>query len=210
VLLALDTSTAYVSVAVHDPDEGVLLASYDEVGPMQHGELLAPTITRCLQEAGLVRQDLTAVAVGVGPGPYTGLRVGVVTARTLGLALDIPVYGVCSLDVVAAATEEDGRFTVTADARRKELFWATYDENGRLHAPAVDRPAELAAVGPVVGAGPLLYPDRFPVAGRGPAYPRASDLARVVAAEAAELVDPEPIYLRRPDAVVPAAPKKVS
>jgi len=209
VLLAFDTSTAYISVAVYDADTDRVLAARDEVGPMKHGELLAPSITSCLSEAGLVRQDLTAVVVGVGPGPYTGLRVGVVTARTLGLALEIPVYGVCSLDAMAHASGLCGLFVVTSDARRKELFWATYDEAGRLDGPHVDRPTSVPTDRPIVGAGPSLYPDVFG-AGVRPLYPLAADLARVVAGERAELVDPEPIYLRRPDAVTPGPPKKVT
>src|SRR3712207_8568560 len=100
---------------------------------MQHGEQLAPMISRALADAGALRQDVTAVAVGVGPGPYTGLRVGIVTARTFALVLGIPVYGVCSLDVLAAAAVDGGvgePFLATTDARRKELFWAGYDEDG--------------------------------------------------------------------------------
>ncbi len=198
MLLALDTSTAYISVAVYDAEAGRVLAERDQVGPMQHGELLAPTITECLASAGLVRQDLTAIAVGVGPGPYTGLRVGVVTARTLGLALEIPVYGVCSLDAIAFDQGRTDAFVVTTDARRKELFWAAYDEQGRVEGPHVDRPAEVPSDRPVIG-----LPGE-------PVYPSAAALARVVAGEHFELVDPEPVYLRRPDAVTPGPPKKVS
>lgn len=198
MLLALDTSSAYISVAVYDADADLVLASRDGVGPMQHGELLAPTITACLASAGMVRQDLTAIVVGVGPGPYTGLRVGVVTARTLGLALDLPVYGVCSLDAIALDHPQQGAFVVATDARRRELFWAAYDERGRVDGPHVDRPADLPTDRPVIG----LPGDAV--------LPSAAALARAVAAESAELVDPEPIYLRRPDAVTPGPPKKVS
>jgi tRNA threonylcarbamoyladenosine biosynthesis protein TsaB len=209
VLLALDTSTAYISVAVYDAATDRVLASRDQVGPMKHGELLAPSITACLLDAGLERHDLTSVAVGVGPGPYTGLRVGVATARTIGLALAIPVYGVCSLDVLAHASGLTGSFVATSDARRKELFWAVYDGVGRVEGPYVDRPTSVPADGRVVGAGPVLYPEAFGYA-EGPTYPVAADLARVVAGRLFELVEPEPIYLRRPDAVTPGPPKKVS
>ena len=211
VLLALDTSTRFVSVAVHDGDAVVAAATSDE--PMQHGEQLAPLIDRVLGEVDAIRQDVTAVAVGVGPGPFTGLRVGVVTARVLGLALGIPVYGVGSLDVLAARAVDEGvgePFLATLDARRKELFWASYDGEGhRLDGPHVDRPTELPADLLVVGDGPVRYPGSF---GRtsGPETPDAATLARVVVEERAELVDPEPIYLRRPDATVPGPPKKVS
>jgi tRNA threonylcarbamoyl adenosine modification protein YeaZ len=211
VLLAIDTSTALVSVALHDGDRVVAAATSER--PMQHGELLAPMISDALAGVGAVRLDVTAVAVGVGPGPFTGLRVGVVTARTLGLALGIPVYGVSSLDVLAVRAVDEGvaePFVATLDARRKELFWAAYDEEGvLLDGPFVEKPAALTTTGLVVGAGPVLYPDAFPRVG-GPQAPDAATLARVVADERAELVDPEPVYLRRPDAVIPGPPKKVS
>jgi tRNA threonylcarbamoyl adenosine modification protein YeaZ len=153
------------------------------------------------------------VAVGVGPGPFTGLRVGLVTARTLALALDIPVYGVCTLDVLAAQAVDEGLdvpFLVATDARRKEVYWAAYDDRGqRVEGPHVDRPADVATEMPVVGAGPLLYPVFFPRAVE-PGLPDAGVLAGVVSDERAELLDPEPLYLRRPDIAAAAAPKRVS
>ena len=211
MLLALDTSTPLVSVALHD-DGRVLHAATSEQ-PMKHGEQLAPMIAGALERVGAIRQDVTAVAAGVGPGPYTGLRVGLVTARTLGLALGIPVYGACSLDVLAVRAVDEGvvmgSFLGTIDARRKDLFWASYDEVGRrLDGPHVDRPTELPSV-PVVGAGPVLYPAVLGH-GTGPQTPDAATLATAVAEERVELVDPEPIYLRRPDATAPGPPKKVS
>src|SRR5690349_8916195 len=116
---------------------------------MKHGEQLAPLIDGVMRQVGIVRQDLTALAVGVGPGPFTGLRVGLVTARTLAFVLEIPVYGVCSLDVLAveavATGAVGGEFVVATDARRKEVYLASYDEEGRRMAgPVVDRPADLA------------------------------------------------------------------
>jgi tRNA threonylcarbamoyl adenosine modification protein YeaZ len=211
VLLALDTSTPLVSVAL--ADDGVVLAAATSERPMQHGEQLAPMVSAALAEVGALRQDVTAVAVGVGPGPYTGLRVGVVTARTFALALGIPAYGVCSLDVLAAAAVDAGvdePFLATGDARRKELFWAAYDEDGvRTEGPSVGRPETLPGDLLVVGAGPGLYASAF-ARTAGPTRPDAATLALVVSEERAELVDPEPIYLRRPDAVAPSAPKRVS
>ena len=210
MLLALDTSTPLVSVALHDDGRVIDAATSEQ--PMKHGEQLAPMIAAALDRVGAIRQDVTAVAAGVGPGPFTGLRVGLVTARTLGLALGIPVYGACSLDVLAVRAVDLGvgePFVATIDARRKELFWASYDEQGRrLDGPNVNRPIELPSL-PVIGAGPVLYPDSL--AGRpGPEAPDAATLARAVAEERVELLDPEPIYLRRPDATVPGPPKKVS
>ena len=210
MLLALDTSTPLVSVALLD--DGRLVDAATSEQPMKHGEQLAPMIAAALERVGAIRQDVTAVAAGVGPGPFTGLRVGLVTARTLGLALGIPVYGACSLDVLAVRAVDSGvsePFLATIDARRKELFWASYDEQGRrLDGPHVDRPTALGE-GLVVGAGPVLYPDVLP-RGAAPEVPDAATLAMAVAEERVELVDPEPIYLRRPDAVVPGPRKKVS
>ncbi len=211
MLLALDTSTPLVSVAL--ADDGAVVAEATSERPMQHGEQLAPMVSRALAEVGALRQDVTAVAVGVGPGPYTGLRVGIVTARTFALVLGIPVYGVCSLDVLAAAAVDAGvaePFLATTDARRKELFWASYDEDGaRTEGPFVGRPDTLPGDLLTVGAGPELYPSAF-TRTAGPTRPDAATLALVVTHERAELLDPEPIYLRRPDAALPSAPKRVS
>jgi tRNA threonylcarbamoyladenosine biosynthesis protein TsaB len=212
VLLAFDTATPFVTVALHDGEDVVVELTSDR--PLKHGEQLAPLIERALERAGIVRQDLTAIAVGVGPGPFTGLRVGLVTARTLAFVLEIPVYGVCTLDVLAVEAVDtgavSGEFVVATDARRKEVYLARYDEAGaRLEGPLVDRPAVLATGRPVVGEGASLYPDAFSNPA-GPQRPSAGWLARVVAEERAELTDPEPLYLRRPDAVAPGKPKPVS
>ncbi len=104
MLLAFDTSSPTVTVAVHDGSEVVAEAASSST--MRHGEQLAPLVERVLGEAGTTPRELTALAVGVGPGPFTGLRVGLVTARTMAHVLDVPVYGVCSLDVLAVEAEE--------------------------------------------------------------------------------------------------------
>ena len=212
MLLAFDTATPLVTVALHDGERVVVEHSSEQ--PMKHGEHLAPLIARAMDDAGIVRQDLTAVAVGVGPGPFTGLRVGVVTARTLGFVLDIPVYGACSLDAIALEVVETGAapgsFLVATDARRKEVYLASYDGEGRrLEGPVVARPAQVATDAPVAGAGPTLYPDEFPHA-IAPSRPGAGWLAAGVSGELVELLDPEPLYLRRPDAVAGAPRKTVS
>jgi tRNA threonylcarbamoyl adenosine modification protein YeaZ len=212
VLLAFDTSSPTVSVALHDGSDVVTVHTSER--EMKHGEQLAPLIAAALAAAGIVRQDLTAIAVGVGPGPFTGLRVGLVTARTLAHVLEVPVYGACSLDVLAVEAADsgvvDGDFVVATDARRKEVYLATYDGDGRrLTGPVVDKPAQLATESPVVGEGAHLYPEAFPRP-VGPRRPSAGWLARTIAEERAELLDPEPLYLRRPDAVMAHAPKRVS
>jgi len=213
VLLAFDTATPYVTVALHDGED--VVAERRSEQRMKHGEQLAPLIEQVLADAGIVRQDLTALAVGIGPGPFTGLRVGLVTARTLAFVLEIPVYGVCSLDIIAVEAAHGGEpvgadFVVATDARRKEVYLASYDDQGRrLDGPEVVRPADAATDDAVAGEGAVLYPEAFPQ-GRGPTLPSAGWLARAVAEELAELHDPEPMYLRRPDAIAPGAPKRVS
>jgi tRNA threonylcarbamoyladenosine biosynthesis protein TsaB len=212
VLLAFDTATPQVTVALHDGTD--VVAERTSELTMKHGEQLAPLIEAVLADVGSVRQDLTAIAVGIGPGPFTGLRVGLVTARTLGFVLEVPVYGVCTLDVLAVEAVDTGAvigdFVVATDARRKEVYLASYDEEGnRLAGPVVDRPAALATDAQVVGEGARLYPDAFPTA-VGPQRPSAGWLARTVAEERAVLSDPEPLYLRRPDAATPAARKPAS
>lgn len=211
MLLAFDTATPLVTVALHDGT--AVVAERVSERPMKHGEHLAPLIAAVLDDAGIVRQDLTAIGVGCGPGPFTGLRVGLVTARTLGHVLEIPVYGVCTLDVLAVEAVATGAvsspFLVATDARRKEVYLASYDASGaRVEGPVVSRPADVASTAPVVGEGAVLYPEAFPNP-VGPQRPGAGWLAVVVAEERAELMDPEPLYLRRPDAVAPSAPKKV-
>jgi tRNA threonylcarbamoyl adenosine modification protein YeaZ len=212
LLLGLDTATPAVTVALHDG--GQPLAQLVTVDAHRHAELLAPAIAKVIADAGAERGDLTGIAVGVGPGPYTGLRVGVVTAKVLGAALGIPVYGVCTLDVIAADVQWDGPFLVATDARRRELYWAEYDETGRRSGPQVGPPAAIPGRAlPAAGEGPLLYSDLLPN-GRGPTYPAAATLCRVTVAALAggqpRLLPAEPLYLRRPDAREPGAPKRVT
>jgi tRNA threonylcarbamoyl adenosine modification protein YeaZ len=214
LILGLDTATPAVTVALHDG--GQPLAQLVTVDAHRHAELLAPAISKVIADAGVARTDLTGIAAGVGPGPYTGLRVGLVTARVLGAALDIPVYGVCSLDVIAADVEATAGFLVATDARRREVYWAEYDERGdRVAGPAVNAPAEVPQRGrPTAGEGALLYPSYLPN-GIAPTYPAATSLCRMAAAALAagdtgRLLPPEPLYLRRPDAREPSAPKRVS
>ena len=209
MLLAFDTATAHVTVALHDGER--VVAEYSGAESMRHGEMLAPGIAEVLARAGAISQDITAVAVGVGPGPFTGLRVGLVTARTMAMALDIPVYGVCSLDILAAEGIDAGLsdFLVASDARRKEVYVASYVDGVRVSGPEVVKPADAATEGLVIGRGAVLYPEAFPHRA-GPELPSAAVLCDVVAGERFELLDPEPLYLRRPDTMAPQQPKKVS
>lgn len=215
LLLALDTATPAVTVALHDGSS--VVAASSQVDARRHGELLLPAVDRVLADAGLRLDAVTGIVVGVGPGPYTGLRVGLMTADTFGLALGVPVYGVCTLDGLAHESGiEGGPFVVATDARRKEVYWARYaDPRTRLTDAAVDRPADIAdAVAglPAVGAGALLYPETFPDA-RAPEHVSAASLASLAAQKLAageELLAPRPLYLRRPDAQVPKNYKVVT
>jgi tRNA threonylcarbamoyladenosine biosynthesis protein TsaB len=232
LLLALDTATAAVTVALHDGSS--VLAERHQLDARRHAELLAPMIEAVLAEAGAERTALTAICCGVGPGPFTSLRVGLATARTLGFALDLPVHGVCSLDALAAGAVRLGtvpeRFVVATDARRREVYWACYRRDAaggvpvRLGDPQVGQAAEVLVdasvagsvagpvVGPVVGRGAVLYPDALGAAAE-PLEAQAGDLATVAVQALASghpLLPPEPLYLRRPDAVEPGARKRVT
>ena len=207
LLLGLDTATSAVTVAVCEGAR--TLAQLTAADDRRHGELLAPAIESVLRDAGVAVGDLGGIVVGVGPGPFTGLRVGLVTARMLGAVLQVPVRGLCTLDALALDAGMAGPFRVATDARRKEVYWAAYDGSGgpvRVDGPHVSRPADVSWAGPVVGQGPQLYPDAFPD-GRAPFRPSAAALCRWVDA-GLPTVDPEPLYLRRPDATEPARPGK--
>ncbi|GHH41252.1 tRNA (adenosine(37)-N6)-threonylcarbamoyltransferase complex dimerization subunit type 1 TsaB [Streptomyces candidus] len=215
LLLAVDTATPAVTVALHDGSS--VVAKTTRIDARRHGELLLPLVDTTLRDAGLKLDAVTDLVVGVGPGPYTGLRVGLATAETFGFALGVPVHGLCTLDALAYASEVEGPFAVATDARRKEVYWARYDDpRTRITEPAVDRPADLAdrlAGLPVVGAGALLYPEAFPDA-RGPEHVSAAALASLAAERLAAggegFLAPLPLYLRRPDAQVPKNYKVVT
>ena len=219
MLLAFDTSSAAVTVALADPVTGAVVASSTVVDALRHGELLAPAIAAALAEAGCRAADLTRIAVGVGPGPFTGLRVGLVTARTMGDALGIEVAGVCSLDVLARQSSLAVPVAVATDARRKEIYWALYDgpaadgSRRRLEGPAVNRPADVASVLaglPVIGRGAVLYANVLGVEAVDVVeYPSAEVLAIGVATGTLPVVAPDPLYLRRPDVTMSGGPKSV-
>ncbi|TWD79431.1 tRNA threonylcarbamoyl adenosine modification protein YeaZ [Kribbella amoyensis] len=219
MLLAFDTSSAAVTVALADPVSGEIAASSTTVDALRHGELLAPAIAAALATASCRVEDLTRIAVGVGPGPFTGLRVGLVTARTMGDVLGIEVAGVCSLDILARQSALALPVAVATDARRKEIYWALYDgpaadgSRRRLEGPAVDRPADVAHVLsglPVIGRGAVLYAEALGTDATDVIeYPSADVLATGVATGTLPVVAPDPLYLRRPDVTVAGGPKSV-
>ena len=210
LLLGIDTATAATTVAVHDGS--AVVAEVTTVDARRHAEVLGPAVADVVRRAGAQMRDLTAIVVGVGPGPYTGLRVGVATATSLADALAVPAYGVCTHDVLAHQVGPGGELTVMTDARRREVFWATYTADGvRRSGPSVNRPAEVDVHGRAVGPGALLYADVFADAS-GPGEISAGALCalaveRLRADQAFE--PPRPLYLRRPDTAAPQPVKAV-
>lgn len=212
LILAIDTSTTAITVGLHGGDHAVTATVLDARG---HTERLAPLMQQCFDSTGARPADVTDVVVGTGPGPFTGLRVGITTGLVFAHARAVAVHGVCSLDVLARAAAGrvgDGALLVATDARRKEVYWARYAVQAgratRVTDPAVDRPADLPEALralPTAGRGPVLYPDLFE---------RPVDVldvdAGVLAGAAREGIENgwpmpvEPLYLRRPDALTTA------
>jgi len=173
ITLAIDTSTSRTSVAIIE--DGSILWSGHRDGATEHG----PALPSLVQE-GIKGFAINEVVVGMGPGPFTGLRVGIAFAQSFALARGISVRGVCSLDAIAAQVNEKD-FIVTVDARRKEVYWARYKGGVRVGEPAVNFPADVA--------GAPIHPDLYP------------DMKALVAITGNII---EPMYLRRPDAVATA------
>lgn len=185
VILAIDTATPAVTAGVvrRDAENIEVLAEQVTVDARAHAEQLTPNIVGALAAAGLTVENLDAVVVGCGPGPFTGLRVGMATAAAYGHALDIPVHGVCSLDAIGVDTAGDA--LVVTDARRREVYWARYRDGVRIDGPAVGAPADVPGAAEAF-ARPAVYPT---VAGLVRAVDWAADPAALI-----------PLYLRRPDA----------
>ena len=173
ITLVIDTSTSRTSVGI--VQEGVLIWSGFKDGATAHG----PALPALVQEA-ITGQKIDEVVVGMGPGPFTGLRIGIAFAHSFALARNISVRGVCSLDAIAAQVDEKD-FIVTVDARRKEVYWARYKEGVRVGKPAVNFPSEVS--------GAQVYADLYP---------------NLLAMAGLSGNITEPIYLRHPDAVATA------
>ncbi|MEJ3653970.1 tRNA (adenosine(37)-N6)-threonylcarbamoyltransferase complex dimerization subunit type 1 TsaB [Actinomycetes bacterium KLBMP 9759] len=216
LVLALDTATpAVVAGVVELTSSGAAQRSVQVASDARkHAELLMPGVLAACADAGVALREVDAVVAGIGPGPFTGLRVGMVTAAALGDALAVPVHGVCTLDAIAVGAGEP--LLVVTDARRREVYWAAYDAEGRRSSgPHVEAPATLVARIPELGvraaAGESAQVTGLPV--RPPEAPSPAGLVAVAAAEllAGTVPGPlEPLYLRRPDAQEPGGRKRVT
>ena len=184
IILAIDTATPAVTAGIVKLDGTEVLAERVTVDARAHAEQLTPNVLAALADAGVTVGDLGAVVVGCGPGPFTGLRVGMATAAAYGHALHIPVHGVCSLDAIGIDSAGDA--LVVTNARRREVYWARYRDGVRVDGPAVNSPVD------VPGAAEALA--------RPAVYPTAAGLVRAVADFSAEPAPLIPLYLRRPDA----------
>lgn len=210
-VLTIDTATPAVSAGVVRRDGDGTVEPVSErvvVDARAHAEQLTPNVLGAVADAGITVADLDAVVVGCGPGPFTGLRVGMASAAAFGHALGVPVHGVCSLDAIGVHTEGD--VLVVTDARRREVYWARYRDGVRVDGPAVNAPADVAdsldsSVAAV--AGSPEHAALFALPQVEVVYPTPAGLVRAVT----DWGDPQPLvplYLRRPDAKPSAAVRK--
>lgn len=211
LVLAIDTSTPDLVAGLVNTETGTVT---ERILPdtRRHNELLTPTVQQVLTDAGKTFAELDAVVVGVGPGPFTGLRVGMASAAAFGDALGIPVHGVCSLDAIAG--QWGGRdILVATDARRREVYWASYRDGHRVDGPNVEAPAAVSPTHPVeVISVPAHLADQLSAVDADiEKHDLTPTSAALVAAADLTATDPaplEPMYLRRPDAKEPTAKPK--
>ncbi|MBA4022103.1 MAG: tRNA (adenosine(37)-N6)-threonylcarbamoyltransferase complex dimerization subunit type 1 TsaB [Gordonia sp.] len=211
LVLAIDTATPEIVAGVVEVTDDVAQAVRSERRELTtrgHAEILTTRILECLTEAGVTRADLDAVVVGQGPGPFTGLRVGLATGAAFADALGIPVHGVCSLDAIALQEPDTRSLLVVTDARRREVYWATYTDGVRTHGPDVLAPGELGEhlAGEKIDAvaGSPGHAALFDLPIRSASVPTALTLVQVALPNLVASVVPgplTPLYLRRPDAV---------
>jgi tRNA threonylcarbamoyl adenosine modification protein YeaZ len=227
LLLAIDTSAIASAALVRWPPgstAGLVERSFATQDTRSHAEVLAPGVASLFSNAATSGPDLDAIVVGVGPGPFTGLRSGIAMARTLSFAWNVPLHGMCSLDALAwdvrtGASAPGSDFLVATDARRREVYWARYDADGhQLEGPAVGPAGDLPAL-PAYGRGAGLYADVLAANGStvDPEYAAAQPVAASLGLAAASLLaaggrllDSSPLYLRESDAKVPGPRKRAS
>jgi tRNA threonylcarbamoyl adenosine modification protein YeaZ len=175
-----------------------VLAERVTVDARAHAERITPNVLAALADAALTMADLDAVVAGCGPGPFTGLRVGMATAAAYGHALDLPVFGVCSLDAIGGQT--NGETLVVTDARRREVYWARYRDGVRITGPAVNAPADVDPGAARAVAGSPAHAALFDLPRCEPACPTPTGLVAAVADWSQPPAQLMPLYLRRPDA----------
>lgn len=202
LVLAVDTATTDLVVGLAETDSGRVLAESVEA-TRAHNERLVPTVESLIAEAGVSYDELGAVVVGCGPGPFTGLRVGMASASAFAQALGIPAFGVVTHDAVAELAGKDDTLVVT-DARRREVYWAHYVGGRRVAGPGVCAPDAV----PVDHAGVLSVPEplreKLTVHADTVTSIAPSTKGLVQAANFDQAPAPlVPLYLRRPDAVEP-------
>jgi len=206
VLLAIDTS-AGTSVAVVDPATGRARATRSTEDSRRHAEVIGPFLAEVLDEAGATPAGVTGVVAGMGPGPFTGLRVGIAAARTFAAARGVPFLPLVSHDAVAADQPQDGPFVVLTDARRREVYWSAYDEAGtRVAGPGLAKPDDLDEA--IRASRPDAVGWDRVTALSIPAW-RLGALAADRLTAGASFAQDTPLYLRDPDVTVPGAPKRV-
>ena len=196
VVLAIDTATPAVTAGV--VADGDLLAERVSVDARAHAERITPNVLAALADAGLQMADLSAVVVGCGPGPFTGLRVGMATAAAYGHALGVPVRGVCSLDAIGGQTT--GETLVVTDARRREVYLAPYRDGVRIGGPAVNAPADVDLGVAQAVAGSPDHAALFGLPLCEPPFPTSIGLVAAVRDWSVHPAALVPLYLRRPDA----------
>ena len=198
MLLSIDTS-AGASVAV--VDAGCVLGSADETDTRSHAEAIGRLILEALAQAGASPAEITAVVAGMGPGPFTGLRVGIAAAYAFAAGRGIPVHPVVSHDAVAQGTT--GPLLVVTDARRREVAYSTYADGERTDGPHLAHPDELATV--VAGYAGYTRVDAAQLSAASLGLRAEQLLAR------GEPTGPgQPLYLRAPDVTPSAGPKRVT
>ena len=161
-LVAIETATPTLSVALIE--NGELVAEYNERSKRRHAQTVAPTLAMLLKEQGLAAGDLDAIACGIGPGSFTGLRIGLATAKGLAHTLNIPFIGVSTLDVLAAAAIKKGATVAPLiDAKQDHIYCAFYDDDTNtanlipLTGYLALKPAEVGAqAAAITGGGPLI------------------------------------------------------
>lgn len=221
MLLAIDTS-AGTSVALVDPESRQALAERSTDDSRRHAEVIGPFLAEVLAEAGVTPAEVTGVVAGMGPGPFTGLRVGIAAARTFAAARGVPFLPLVSHDAVAADQRQTdqpqtdqpqtdqrqaGPFVVLTDARRREVYWSAYDADGvRIAGPGLAKPADLDEA--IRASRPEAATWERVTAVAIPAW-RLGALAADRLASGARFADDTPLYLRDPDVTMPGAPKRV-